>query len=230
MLSGGEDNALPEPYRVGVYYAPAANDPLWQAGSIWLGRDAATDSPRPQPDLPELIAQTAEPRRYGLHGTLKAPFAPRHGFEAFLRTATRFAAGCKTFELPALAVTNLHGFLALCPAEPAPELHRLADECVRQLDEHRTPENASVQAQRGAGKTTRQQSHIAKWGYPFVFEDFYFHMTLTGQMQHNPYFEAARLHFHSSLARARRVESLAIFVEDHKGSPFRLFCRLPFTT
>ena len=228
--SGGKGNVLPEPYRVGVYYAPAPNDPLWQAGCTWLGRDAVTGLTLPQPDLPGLAAHTADPRRYGLHGTLKAPFAPRHGFDAFLRAATDFATTCATFRLPTLAVTNLHGFLALCPAEPAPELHHLADECVRQLDAHRTPEDISAQARRGLGKTTRQRAHLAKWGYPFIFEDFYFHMTLTGQMQSNPYFDAACAHFQTSLAQARQVDSLAIFVEDHKGSPFRLFCRLAFAT
>lgn len=221
---------MPDPYRVGVYYAPATDDPLWQAGCAWLGRDAQTDQTIPQPDLPGLAANTAEPRRYGLHGTLKAPFAPRYGFAGFLRAATDFAAQRQSFTLPALTVTDLHGFLALCPASPSPALHLLADGCVRALDDHRTPESAAMQERRGAGKTARQMAHIARWGYPFVFDDFNFHITLTGQMQNNPYFEAAQTYFAASLAQPRRVESLAIFVEDNQGTPFRLFCRLPFAS
>lgn len=227
-LSGGKGNALPDPHRVGVYYAPTADDPLWQAGCAWLGRDAQTCLAIPQPDLPGLAAHTAEPRRYGLHATLKAPFVPRHGFAAFLQAATDFAAQCQSFTLPPLKVTNLHGFLALCPAITIPALHKLADDCVGGLDEHRTPESAAMQAQRSTGKTIRQTAHIARWGYPFVFDDFNFHMTLTGQMQDNTYFEAARAYFAAPLAQQRRVESLAIFVEDNKGAPFRLFRHLPF--
>ena len=221
---------MPDPYRVGVYYAPMEDDPLWQAGCAWLGRDAQTGLTCLQPDLPGLAAHTAEPRRYGLHATLKAPFAPRHGFEAFLRAATDFAAQHQNFSLPPLAVTELHGFLALCPTVSAPLLHQLADDCVTALDEHRTPESAAMQERRGAEKTARQNAHIARFGYPFVFEDFNFHMTLTGQMQNNPYFEYARAYFSTALAQERRVENLAIFVEDHQGAPFRLFCRLPFAT
>lgn len=219
---------MPEPYRVGVYYAPQPDDLLWQAGCAWLGRDAATGLDIPQPAVPGLTAQTTDPRRYGLHGTLKAPFIPRHGFATFMQAAEEFASTCQSFALPALEVTAIHGFLALCPASPAPQLQRLADACVRALEPQRQPESESEQAKRGVGKTERQRAHIAQFGYPFVFEDFYFHITLTGQMKNNPYVEAARAYFKAALAQTRRVESLAIFVEDSKGSPFRLVAHLPF--
>lgn len=227
-LYGERGSALPEPYRVGVYYAPKANDPLWQAGCTWLGRDAATGLNIPQPSLPDLAEHTAEPRRYGFHGTLKAPFVPRHGFESFMQAATNFAGRCKSFDMPALAVTDLRGFLALCPIGPAPQLHALADACVRALEPEREPESDIEQAKRGIGKTERQRAHIAEFGYPFIFDDFQFHMTLTGHMKNNPYFEAARAYFKAPLAQPSRVESLAIFVEDTKGSPFRLISHLPF--
>ena len=219
---------MPDPYRVGVYYAPAEHDPLWQTGCAWLGRDAATGFSLPQPDLPGLAEQTADARRYGLHATLKAPFVPRHGFEKFMQAAADFAAKQKKFPLPTLAVTQLHGFLALCPIEPKTRLNQLADDCVIALDDHRQPESTAMQAQRGVGKTDRQIANIARFGYPFIFEDFTFHMTLTGQIQNNPYFAAACDHFSSALAETRQVESLAIFLEDEKGAAFRLFCHLPF--
>lgn len=219
---------MPEPYRVGVYYAPKNNDSLWQAGCAWLGRDAATGLNIPQPALPGLAAQTADPRRYGLHGTLKAPFIPRHGFENFIKSAAEFASTCQSFALPALAVTDIHGFLALCPTTAAPQLHQLADACVRTLEPQRQPESDDDQTKRGIGKTDRQRKNIAQFGYPFVFEDFYFHITLTGKIKNNPYLETARAHFKTALEQPRRVESLAIFVEDTKGSPFRLISHLPF--
>lgn len=228
--SGAGGSALPDPHRVGVYYAPALDDPLWQAGCAWLGRDAATGGTVAQPNLPGLADNTTDPRRYGLHGTLKAPFTPLHGFEAFLQAAASFAAQCQRFTLPPLAVTDLSGFLALCPTAPAPALQHLADQCVTMLDAHRAPESASAQAKRGLGCTPRQVAHIARWGYPFVFEDFNFHITLTGQMPQNPYFDAAQAYFAEAVAHARQVESLAIFVENHKGAAFRLFGHLPFAT
>lgn len=221
---------MPDPYRVGVYYAPAETDPLWQAGCAWLGRDAETGLAIAQPNLPALTENTQDPRRYGFHATLKAPFVPHQGFKKFIDSATDFAARQKSFDLPALAVTNLRGFLALCPIAASPHLHHLADSCVKTLDEHRTSESASQQAKRSVGKTQQQISYIAQWGYPFVFEEFHFHMTLTEKINDNPYFKPACEYFSAALAQPRQVDHLSIFVEETKGAPFQLFCRLKFSS
>ncbi len=226
--SGGKANALAEPHRVALYYAPETDDPLWQAGCAWLGRDPERNAVMAQPDIAGLPADTAAPRRYGLHATLKAPFTPRLGFEALLHAAAAFAARQQPFLLPRLAVTRLHGFLALCPAEPSPELNKFAATCVMELDKHRLPEDPATQAKRAAGRTARQARHVARWGYPLVLEDFRFHMTLTGNTEDNPYADAASAYFAPALALPRKVSSLALFVEDEKHAPFRLLRRLPF--
>jgi hypothetical protein len=219
---------LPEPYRVALYYAPEADDPLWQAGCTWLGFDPEKGAALDQPALPGLPANTEDPRRYGFHGTLKAPFTPRMEFEKFLQAATAFSARQRPFLLPRLKVTPLHGFLALCPAKASPELNRLAAACVMDLDKHRLPEDEAAQAKRAAGRTARQAQNIARWGYPLVLEGFRFHMTLTGKMENNPYEEPASAYFAAALAQPRLVKSIALFVEDKKASPFRLLRRLPF--
>lgn len=221
---------MAEPYRVAVYYAPAADDPLWHLGSAWLGRDAESGAPLARPDLPGLAAATAEPRRYGLHATLKAPFIPRHGLEAFMRDAEAFAANRKPFPLPRLAVTWLDGFLALCPAAPSAALQSLADDCVRVFDGHRLAEDEAAQRRRGAGRPPRQRENIARWGYPLVFGDFHFHMTLTGRLGDDVYREAAEAYFAPALARPRQLGALAIFIEPEKDAPFRLVRRLAFSS
>src|SRR4051812_29789724 len=62
--------------RLALYWAPEVDDPLHHLGSAWLGRDAESGAPVPQPKLPglDLAALTADPRGYGLHATLKPPF------------------------------------------------------------------------------------------------------------------------------------------------------------
>ena len=65
--------------RYAIYYAPSVDDPLWRFGSQCIGYDALTgaDSEVPQTAaIPrqDWLAWTQEPRRYGFHGTLKAPF------------------------------------------------------------------------------------------------------------------------------------------------------------
>lgn len=228
--SGGKGAALAEPYRAALYYAPEADDPLWQAGCTWLGRNPESEAALAQPDIAGLCANTGDPRRYGFHGTLKAPFEPRLGFEALLQAATAFAARQRAFALPKLAVMPLHGFLALCPAEPAPALNKLADDCVMELDEHRLPEDAAAQAKRAAGRPPQQALNIARWGYPLVLEEYRFHMTLTVKMESNPYEDAARAYFASALAQPRLVKAIALFIEEEKGRPFRLLRRLPFAS
>ncbi|WP_276316455.1 DUF1045 domain-containing protein [Mesorhizobium tianshanense] len=61
--------------RYALHYAPAPTHPLSRTAALWLGRDpfdpdrpARTERPRADVQL------TAEPRRYGFHATLKAPF------------------------------------------------------------------------------------------------------------------------------------------------------------
>ena len=56
-------------HRFAVYFAPPPGSLWWDAGSQWLGRCAATDSPLARPPIagisPELQQQlTAEPQRY----------------------------------------------------------------------------------------------------------------------------------------------------------------------
>jgi hypothetical protein len=214
---------LPEPYRAAVYYAPEADDPLWPAGCAWLGRNPETgeDFAAPYPDL------TTDPRRYGFHATLKAPMLLRHGLAAFVQDAAHLAARSTAFDLAPLAVTDLRGFLALC-YESCRAMDGLAAECVLALDHHRVPEDKAVQAQRAAGRTPRQAANIELWGYPYVLEDFLFHMTLTNCLEPNPLTATAEAYFAPALALPRRVASLAVFVEDTRGAPFRLSHRLPF--
>ncbi len=65
--------------RAAIYFTPPADHALTRAAAAWLMRDAfsgAASAPVTDPALSaeEITALTAEPRRYGLHATLKAPF------------------------------------------------------------------------------------------------------------------------------------------------------------
>ena len=83
--------------RYALYYAPPAETALWRFGSAVLGYDAVTAEDIaftvPQACDPAAWAElTAEPRRYGFHATLKAPFELATGrSEAQLRALEREA-------------------------------------------------------------------------------------------------------------------------------------------
>src|SRR5262249_54746601 len=53
--------------------------------------------------------------------------------------------------------------------------------CVTAFDNFRSPVTPEERRRRlGAGLTNRQIENLDRWGYPYVLEDFRFHMTLTG--------------------------------------------------
>jgi len=216
---------LPEPYRVALYYAPEPNDPLWQRGCAWLGRDPESGVPLPQPDISGIATHTADPRRYGFHATLKPPMHLTRTLDHFLADVELLAARTKVFVLPPLAVKLLGKFIALCPAAPSPELHNLADACVMELDAHRLPEDEAARAKRAAGRTDSQRRNLERWGYPLVLEDWLFHMTLSNSIEHNPLTSEAEQFFADVLPLPRNVESLSVFAEPDPGAPFQLLKR-----
>jgi hypothetical protein len=129
-----------------------------------------------------LLELTASPRQYGLHGTLKPPFFLTRGTTEsdLLDTVAGLAAGQKAFDLPPLKLETIGSFLALTPSAPCPELDDLARACVIGLDRFRRPPGPQELARRrAAGLTPNQERLLAQWGYPYVLEEFRFHLTLT---------------------------------------------------
>jgi hypothetical protein len=62
-------------------------------------------------------------------------------------------------------------------------LRRVAEACVRDLDGFRAPaSDAELARRRKAGLSPRQDALLIRWGYPYVFEEFRFHLTLTGKL------------------------------------------------
>src|SRR5690606_1132239 len=127
--------------RYAVYYAPPEGAPLDRFGRAWLGRDAATGDDVEPPTLPGLNGErwreiTAEPRRYGFHGTLKPPFALADGrrVDDLFAAVAAFAARRTPFALPPLRLARLSGFLALIPSTASEPLAALAADCVRAFD------------------------------------------------------------------------------------------------
>jgi putative phosphonate metabolism protein len=225
--------------RYAIYYAPDPDSLLWQRGCRWLGRDAERDCPLAQPTVPgwteeRLHALTEQARRYGWHATLKPPFALREGCEPH-RLAERLAAFCERrtpFELPTLAVARLSGFIALCPAAPSAPLQALADACVTEFDDLRAPLAPRDAARRlAAGLSPRQEALLQGYGYPYVLDQFRFHLTLTERLDEAA---AQRLvswltdHFADALCQPIAVTGLCLFAQAAPAADFRLVRRFTF--
>jgi putative phosphonate metabolism protein len=218
--------------RVSVYYAPQSDDPLSANAAAWLGRDAERDAPAPQPALPDIAAVTEEPRLYGFHATLKPPFrlAEVRQWVDVLEAATQLANHTAPFTLPALAVSDVFGFLALRETVHCPPLQALADACVAHLDPFRAPPSEAELARRRRSRLTPQQdAMLVRWGYPYVFETWFFHMTLTRRLNAEEkalYQPAAEHYFAAALALPRQVTDICLFLQPEAGAPFVIAERL----
>lgn len=219
--------------RVAAYYAPALNDPLWSLGANWLGRDPETGAIAEQPDVPGIAEITAEPWMYGFHATLKPPMRLRPGasWDAVITAADDIAATLAPFELAPLKIDDVHGFLAIVDAEPSAALQQYADACVAGLDPFRLPPDADEMARRRKpGHTPQHKAMLARWGYPYVFKSWFFHMTLTRRLspeEHAIYRPAAERVFSRTLRATRRVTDICLFVQSKPDAPFMLAERLP---
>lgn len=218
-------------YRYAVYYVPEEHSPLYSAGSALLGYDARRGQSVPAPclplprdlphDLPHDLsweALVAEPMRYGLHATVVAPFFPlRDKEDALTDTLSLF---CKRMAavLTPLRVVEHRGFLALMPDAAAEAgrraqaaLRHMAGEATRVFAPLRRPAPEAEILRRAKGLTGRQLSLLRAWGYPYVFEEYDFHISLTGPSTASPALcEVVAAYLAGTIAQPQNVAGLSL--------------------
>ena len=223
--------------RYALYYAPRPEEGLAVAASQWLGWNPEPGRGRPVPlssgiDPQRLTEITAEPRRYGFHGTLKAPIALADEVSEgdFLSEVGRFAAGQRPLNVPSITLAELSGFLALVPTARSAELQDLADRCVIELDEFRRPTDEAELARRRANSLSPRQDELLKrWGYPYVLEEWRFHLTLTGRIADDAERAAVmgilKQRFSGFVDRPLQVRDLCVFRQTAPDRPFSVLAR-----
>ncbi|MEB2845005.1 DUF1045 domain-containing protein [Rhizobiales bacterium RZME27] len=224
--------------RYAIYFTPAKDDPLTQAASIWLGRDAYEGRDLAVPidtglAEDEWRTMTADPRRYAFHATLKAPFTLAEGKDeaSLIATVDAFAEKTDAFDIRELIVAGLGPFFALVPGAPDPTLQNFAGSIVEHFEPFRAPlSDADIVRRKPEKLSEPQRNYLHRYGYPYVMEEFRFHMTLTG-----PVPEERREAMHALLTerfatfagKPRRVDALTVFVEPQRGAPFSVLHRAP---
>ena len=175
--------------RYAIYYAPPPGA-LSDFGASWLGWNAQTAKPQAHPQLsglPRPVSDlTKQPRKYGFHGTLKPPFRLAQGRSAQeLNTQLdELATTLPPLRLPGLTLRRIGSFLALVPNAPSEDLAQLAARVVKDLDAFRAPPTeAELAKRRRARLSPAQEAHLKRWGYPYVLDQFRFHLTLTGPLK-----------------------------------------------
>jgi hypothetical protein len=220
--------------RYAIYFVPAAETAFFRFGSAVLGYDCYTGASVERP--PSLDADsdlwgrlTAEPRRYGFHATLKAPFHLSPSCtEAQLVSALHSFAGLGHAVLSLTpAIRMLSGFAAIVPETASSAIEELAARCTTIFDAFRAPMSAQERARRVAsGLSQSQIENLDRWGYPYLFSDFRFHMTLTSKVDLD-----RRDHVLAALqkalnrackGRALPIERISLVRQDDAASSFRV--------
>jgi putative phosphonate metabolism protein len=224
--------------RFAIYAAPgtgsadALGAALRERAEQWLGRSVSADPIAP--GIPAgwtreaIDAITVDARRYGFHATLKAPFRLAEGRtpDELDAAVARFAAGHGGAVIPQLTLTRLDGFFALVPGAEAAELYGLADEAVTSFDGFRAPATEAELARRKPDSLSQRRRELLQtWGYPYVLEEFRFHMTLTDRIADERSKDVERTlsdWFSPLLGATVPVDALALFTEAEPGAPFVL--------
>jgi putative phosphonate metabolism protein len=219
--------------RYAIYYTPEPGSDFDRFGAELLGYDATTGEDLSFPGgilqlAPDWRELTRDPRKYGFHATLKAPLSLAPG-----KTEAELLAACEAFaEIPrpipviTPVVGSISGFIAVVPAEPSAELERLAADCVEQFDAFRAPLTGEDRARRNPSMLTpRQRDYLGRWGYPYVMEDFRFHMTLTGRLppeRHGAVLTMLKDRFSALDLKTLAIDRIALFRQDDADSRFRI--------
>jgi hypothetical protein len=233
--------ALPaNQFRYALYLAPPPKSDLWRFGCDVIGRDArsgaALDEFAPEGYTPDSWRSiTSDPRRYGFHATLKAPFPVRLDLDVadlFDRIA-EFAGKSSPFDAGELSVGVVkagHGraFVALTPQGAVKELRSFEASVVRGLDQLRGPFVEKGREYRGSKRLTpRQAYYLDAWGYPYVLDEFHPHFTLTNAIADADHV-ARLLEWEFGLrvaSHALHVDALMLFGQSEPDGEFTILHR-----
>jgi putative phosphonate metabolism protein len=219
--------------RYAIYYAPAPGCELDRFGAHLVGYDAFSGEALPFADgieqaLPDWLDITQDPRKYGFHATLKAPMWLADG-----KTETELVAACETFAgsprpIPIIKpiVNAIGDFIAIVPSQRSLELEQLAADAVSRFESFRAPLRQEDRARRNPDRLTpTQRGYLDRWGYPYVMEEFRFHMTLTGRLpeaRRETVLNILRQRFATIALTSFAVDRVALFRQDDTNARFRI--------
>jgi putative phosphonate metabolism protein len=222
--------------RYAIYFAPAPGSVLDRFGAELLGYDAHRGIDVPFPSGMKVPSEwremTQDPRKYGFHATLKAPMAlaPGKSGDELIAACAAFAGAPRAIPVIKPVVDVISGFIALVPGTASADLERLAADCTSEFEPFRAPLTEEDRARRNPSKLApRQRDLLDRWGYPYVFEEFRFHMTLTGRLEsgHAPIVEMLRDRFRDTGLGDLAIDRIALFRQDEPTQRFRVIGHWP---
>jgi len=226
--------------RDAIYFTLPSDSALGRFGAGLLGYDCASGVDVAQPAIdgiaPDALASlTAEPRRYGFHATLTAPFRLGERSEAeLLAAAAAFAKTQAPAPLGKLAVTRLGAFIALCPAQKQSSIAEIESACVHAFHPFRAPMSPAERERRlKSALTPRQIELVDRWGYPYVLDQYRLHMTLTGPIpaeRHDEIFRHLTQAYAPLADDTHAIDAISVLRQDDSGARFRVLERISLSS
>lgn len=212
--------------RYAVYYVPRDGE-FARRAAAWIGWDIQQGHAAAQPTLSGLSVPLANltkaPRKYGFHGTIRAPFRMAEGVnqDDLSNCVADLVTRLPQVILPRLTLRSLYGFIALVPEGEMAPLNHLAAEVVRATNLLRAPLSDAEYAKRRPDRLTdRQRALLNEFGYPRVIEEFQFHLTLTDRLpksHDDAILKNAAAHFDGALPEPFTIDDLCLCGEDSNG-------------
>jgi hypothetical protein len=222
--------------RYAIYYAPEPGSLLETFGRTWFVPEA-NGKPSAIGNLSvQRIAELSEgSRRDGFHGTLKPPFAlnPAAKPESLLNAARVFARSMAPVEIPPLELAIIGKFIALTPTTQSASLEKLSAACVRAFEAFRVPLSEEQLENFKLNKlTVHQEQMLEHWGYPYVMEEFRFHISVTDRIddasERDDVMQALEKLAAPILGKPIIVRDLTVFGQATPNDPLVAIERIPF--
>lgn len=182
---------------------------------------------------------TQDPRRYGFHMTLKAPFrlADDATLDDLEQAMAQFADTCAPFDVGLLALecrmrTDGCGFVCLVPAQRSGLLASLEAAVVVKFDHFRAPLDANeIARRRPETLSTGARAHLDRLGYPYILDLYEPHFSLTGEIDNPaPVADAISVALANTAGAATfACKSLHIYCQDEPTSRFKVHKRFALT-
>jgi hypothetical protein len=124
--------------------------------------------------------------------------------------------------------------LAFTLDNPMDAVAAVASHCVQDLRPLSAPLTpVDIARRRRAELSSQQDAYMLQWGYPYVFEEFRWHMTLSGPLTHHSamqreHFRLGALQHFESLP-PMSLDGLALFRESAPGDAFEYVARWPLS-
>jgi hypothetical protein len=218
--------------RYAIYFIPSADSPTYQRVSAWLGYSILQEQTLSQRELPadlhEFRGFTRHAALYGCHATLKPPFRLRAGLKEkhLLKIFKHFCRICRPIRCSGLRVDSIGRFLALTQSKNSKKLDELATDCVQTFDLFRDEiSEAGFNKRQPEKLSPNQLKMLQQWGYPFVLDEFRFHITLSDPLPESS-LSACKKALNNFLlptfSDSFVIDSLSLCHQAHAGEPFRV--------